>query len=58
MCVGPAQGQNERPPLSVERILELLLLGAGRRRRVVSAHKRLKKYRNAELRHQKSPDSF
>lgn len=36
--VGPAQGQDQRPPLGVERVLKLLLLGAGRTRRVVGSH--------------------
>lgn len=36
--VGPAQGQDESPPLGVERVLKLLLLRAGRTRRVVGSH--------------------
>lgn len=39
VSVGPAQGQDERPPLGVERVLELLLLGAGRTRRVIGSRR-------------------
>lgn len=50
MSVSPAQGQDERPPLGVEGVLELLLFRAGRTRRVVGSRMRLKKSVSVELR--------
>ena len=49
MCVGPAHGQNEGPSLVVESVLELLLFGARRRRRMVSAHKVKDKCKGKEM---------
>lgn len=39
VCVSPAQGQSESPPLTVEGKLKLLLFRAGRRGRMVGACK-------------------
>ena len=39
VCVSPAQGQSESPPLTVEGKLKLLLFGARRRGCMVSACK-------------------
>lgn len=38
VCVSPAQSQDQGPALAVEGVLHLLLLGAGRRGRMVGAH--------------------
>lgn len=49
MCVSPAQGQNEGPPLTVERILQPLLLRAGRGCRMVGANEVKDKYKDIDL---------